>query len=99
MQQELQEEHQEMHYSNEPHSHYEFNIKKEMVISHKGWFSIIWRAIDIFLCMSSSYIYIWFAVFGEHKHDAGHIYFQIFVEIAFAFSMYTKFTTDFIHDG
>ena len=53
----------------------EFTFTSFIIISHKGWFSQIWRAIDIILCMISSYVYIWFAVFGLDESTWFHFWF------------------------
>lgn len=63
-------------------------------------FSIIWRALDIAASMTTSYIYLWFAVFGVNEEEPEfHLWFMYSSEVFFFFCMYTKFMTDYISDG
>ena len=48
--------------------------------------------------MISSYVYIWFAVFGDQGTDF-HYYFEPSIELFFFLAMVVKFFTDFIPDG
>ena len=47
-------------------------MKNYMLINHHGIFSVVWRAIDIVCCMASSYIYLWFTVFGVDEFHSFH---------------------------
>lgn len=68
------------------------------MISRKGNLNSMLRIINIFICIISSYIYIWMAAFGN---DPGGISFRFMLvfEVLFLIMMICNFFTDFTRDG
>lgn len=96
----IREELDEVSYIEEDESIKEgFDIAKMLIISHGGMFSMTWTFFDILCCLASSYVYIWLATFGEVKSGEAIMTLSVAFELVFAFSILTRFLTDYTPDG
>ena len=57
------------------------------------------NVVDTFFCLVSGYFYMWLARFGDDINYEEIEFLTGFIEVFFAFSMYTNFMTDFLPEG
>ena len=80
------EEHQHMK------SKYDF-----LIVSEHSFFAIFWEVVELIMCIISSYVYSWMAVF--HTKSGELIIFQFISEITLFVCMIIKMLKDYIPDG
>ena len=54
---------------------------------------------DLVFCLTSGYLYMWLARFGDKIDSHELVTINLTVELYFAFSMYANFMTDFLPEG
>jgi len=54
---------------------------------------------DLVACLTSGYLYMWLARFGDKIHEEDLIVINVVLESYFLFSMYANFMTDYIPEG
>ena len=78
---------------------YQFDISKILLIHHSGQFIVYWSQFEICCVITTSYMYVWFAAFGNAERTTlgtkFDFYITMFFEIVFLFSMVFKFITTY----
>jgi hypothetical protein len=72
-----------------------FEIWQLLVISESGKFNIVWRYIDIVMCIVTSYYYAYlgaFYVIGDDSHNTALWVLDVFYSISMIISFLTDFT-------
>ena len=70
-------------------------LMEKMIISEKGVISLIWSIVDIFSCISSSYIYAYLGAFGKDSDDTLMNTLITTYEGIFLITILKNFSTDY----
>ena len=80
--------------------HREFDLMKMIIINHESNFIVIWKLLDIFFCLVSSWIYMWLTVFSIEGVDTRFLeYYSHYIELFFLITIILGFITDFKKPG
>jgi len=67
-------------------------------IDHESKFSAVWSMLDIFCCLTSSYVYAWVACFGTEGTEILSVLTVVY-EVIFTLTIAVNFLTNYTPDG